>query len=99
MMNLNIIGYSSFCILHSPFIILHSREPSVGFEPTTYCLQNSCSTTELQGHHLLNLVFQNIQFRILRIEHAELLKGILGKCFVADEYSNLRETVKVCGIL
>ncbi len=29
--------------------ILHKRrmEPAEGFEPTTYCLQNSCSTTEL----------------------------------------------------
>ena len=25
-------------------------EPTVGFEPTTYCLQNSCSTTELSRH-------------------------------------------------
>ena len=28
-----------------PFCVL--LEPAVGFEPTTYCLQNSCSTTEL----------------------------------------------------
>ncbi|SVB36958.1 uncharacterized protein METZ01_LOCUS189812 [marine metagenome] len=25
-------------------------EPTVGFEPTTCCLQNSCSTTELHRH-------------------------------------------------
>ena len=25
-------------------------EPPEGFEPTTYCLQNSCSTVELRWH-------------------------------------------------
>ncbi len=29
-------------------------EPAVGFEPTTYCLQNSCSTPELHRQSINN---------------------------------------------
>ena len=32
------------------FFKINSYEPTVGFGPTTYCLQNSCSTTELSRH-------------------------------------------------
>ena len=38
-------------IVHSAIpadqLVQDKLEPTVGFEPTTYCLQNSCSTAEL----------------------------------------------------
>ena len=38
---------STDCILKKIWYRYKKMEPVVGFEPTTGCLQNSCSTTEL----------------------------------------------------
>jgi voltage-gated sodium channel len=40
-------------------------EPAVGFEPTTCCLQNSCSTTELSRHIPANFTRNRIFFQDL----------------------------------
>ena len=48
-----------YYVLHVTRFALHELEPTVRFELTTCCLQNSCSTTELSRRINLQLITDN----------------------------------------
>ena len=52
-------------------------EPTVGFEPTAYCLQNSCSTAELSRHFAYRSVWTILSnTNDVYIEHSEMVPRV-----------------------